>query len=131
MDKAKSTKTPMGTNGHLDLDMDDTSVDQKVYRFMIGSLLYLCVYMPNIMLRVCMCARYQTAPKEYHLRAVKTIMRYLVLTPNLDLWYPKGSHFEFIGYSDAKLMSYPVPRKRERSLHTCAQDVQITRIVTI
>jgi hypothetical protein len=28
-------------------------------------------------------------------------------------------------------MSYPVPRKRERSLHTCAQDVQITRIVTI
>jgi hypothetical protein len=27
-------------------------------------------------------------------------------------------------------MSYPVPRKRERSLHTCAQDVQITRIIT-
>jgi hypothetical protein len=29
------------------------------------------------------------------------------------------------------VMSYPVPRKRERSLHTCAQDVQITRMVTI
>jgi hypothetical protein len=29
------------------------------------------------------------------------------------------------------LLSYPVPRKREQSLHTCAQDVQITRIVTI
>jgi hypothetical protein len=28
-------------------------------------------------------------------------------------------------------MSYPVPRKKERSLHTCAQDVQITRMVTI
>jgi hypothetical protein len=28
-------------------------------------------------------------------------------------------------------VSYPVPRKRERSLHTCAQDVQITRMVTI
>jgi hypothetical protein len=28
-------------------------------------------------------------------------------------------------------MSYPVPRKRERSLHTCAQDVQITRMTTI
>jgi hypothetical protein len=24
-------------------------------------------------------------------------------------------------------MSYPVPRKKEQSLHTCAQDVQITR----
>jgi hypothetical protein len=29
------------------------------------------------------------------------------------------------------LMSYPVPRKRKRSLHTCAQDVQITRMATI
>jgi hypothetical protein len=28
-------------------------------------------------------------------------------------------------------LSYPVLRKRERSLHSCAQDVQITRIVTI
>jgi hypothetical protein len=28
-------------------------------------------------------------------------------------------------------LSYPVPRKRERSLHTCAQDVQITRMATI
>jgi hypothetical protein len=28
-------------------------------------------------------------------------------------------------------MSYPVPRNRERSLHTCAQDVQITRMATI
>jgi hypothetical protein len=27
-------------------------------------------------------------------------------------------------------VSYPVLRKRERSLHTCAQDVQITRTVT-
>jgi hypothetical protein len=30
-----------------------------------------------------------------------------------------------------KWMSYPVPRDRERSLHTCAQDVQITRMATI
>jgi hypothetical protein len=28
-------------------------------------------------------------------------------------------------------LSYPVPRNRERSLHTCAQDVQITRMATI
>jgi hypothetical protein len=28
-------------------------------------------------------------------------------------------------------LSYLVPRKRERSLHTCAQDVQITRMTTI
>jgi hypothetical protein len=41
MDKAKPIKTPMGTNGHLDLGLDDTSVDQNVYYSMIRSLLYL------------------------------------------------------------------------------------------
>jgi hypothetical protein len=54
----KPMKTPMGTNGHLDLDMGGKSIDQKVYRSMIGSLLYLCASRPAIMLSVCMCARF-------------------------------------------------------------------------
>jgi hypothetical protein len=37
MDKAKPIKTPMRTNGHLDLDLGDTSIDQKVYHCMIRS----------------------------------------------------------------------------------------------
>jgi hypothetical protein len=101
MDKAKPIKIPMGTNGHLELELGGTSVDQKVYRSMIGSLLYLCASRPDIMLSMCMCARFQAAHKDYHLRAVKRIMRHLVLTPNLGLWYHKGSHFELLGYLDA------------------------------
>jgi hypothetical protein len=31
MDKAKPIKTPMGTNGHLNLNLGGTTVDQKVY----------------------------------------------------------------------------------------------------
>jgi hypothetical protein len=96
---AKPIKTTMGTNGHLDLDTGGKSVDQKVYRSMIGSLLYLCASRPDIMLYVCMCARFQADPKEVHLRAVKRIMRYLVYTPKFGLWYPKGSSFDLIGYS--------------------------------
>jgi hypothetical protein len=56
MDKTKPIKTPMGTNVHLDLDMGGKLVDEKIYHFMIGSLLYLCASRPNIMLSVCMCA---------------------------------------------------------------------------
>jgi hypothetical protein len=111
MDKANSIKTPMGTNGHLDLDLGGTSVDQKVYRFMIGSLLYLCASRSDIMLSVCMCARFQGAPKDCHLRVVKRIMRYLVLTPNLGQWYPKGSHFELLGYSDVDYARCKMDRK--------------------
>jgi hypothetical protein len=96
MKDAKPIKTPMGTNGHLDLDIGGKSIDQKVYRSMIGSLLYLCASRPNIMLSVCMCARFQADPKEVHLRAVKRILRYLVYTPKFGLWYPQGILFRFI-----------------------------------
>jgi hypothetical protein len=69
MKDAKPIKTPMGTNGHLDLDTGGKSIDQKVYQSMIGSLLYLCASRLDIMLSVCMCARFQADPKEVHLRA--------------------------------------------------------------
>jgi hypothetical protein len=58
MDNAKPIKTPMGTNGHLDLDLGGISVDQKVYRSMIKSLLYLCASRSDIMLSMCMCIRF-------------------------------------------------------------------------
>jgi hypothetical protein len=38
-------------------------------------------------------------------------MRYLVLTPYLGLWYPKGTHFELIGYSDTDYATCKVDRK--------------------
>ena len=58
MKDAKPAKTLMGTNGHLDLDAGGKFVDQKVYRSMIGSLFYLCPSRPNIMVSVCICARF-------------------------------------------------------------------------
>jgi hypothetical protein len=74
MKDIKPAKTPMGTDGHLDLDKGGKSVDQKVYRSMIGSLLYLCANRPDIMLSICMCARFQSDPKVCHLVAVKQFL---------------------------------------------------------
>ena len=45
------------------------------------------------------------------LRAIKRILRYLVHTPNLGLWYPKGSKFDLLGYSDFDYAGYKVDRK--------------------
>ena len=101
----------MAINGHLDLNEEGKSVDQKVYRSMIGSLLYLCASRPDIMFSVCMCARFQVNPKECHLVAVKRILRYLVLTPNLDLWYPKSSTFDLLDYSDSDYAGCKVDQK--------------------
>ena len=111
MEKAKQAKTPMSSNGHLDLNEEGKPVDQKLYRSMIGSLLYLCASRPDIMLSVCMCARFQANPKDCHLVAVKRILRYLVHTQNLGLWYPKGSLFDLLGYSDSDYAGCKVDRK--------------------
>ena len=43
--------------------------------------------------------------------AVKRIFWYLVHTPNLGLWYPKGSTFELLGYSDSDYAGCKVTRK--------------------
>jgi hypothetical protein len=111
MNNAKPIKTPMPSNGHLDLNEEGKSIDQKVYRYMIGSLLYLCASRPDIILSVCMCVRFQANPKECHLMAVKIIFRYLVHTPNLGLWYSKGSTFDLLGYSDSDYAGCKVDRK--------------------
>jgi hypothetical protein len=63
------------------------------------------------MLSVRMCARFQANPKECHLSVVKRILRYLVHTPNHGLWYPKGSKFNLLGYSDFDYVGCKVDRK--------------------
>src|SRR5438128_10480660 len=111
MEGAKPVKTPMSMNGHLDLNQEGKSVDQKVYQSMIGSLLYLCASRPDIMLSVCMCARFQATPKECHLMDVKRILIYLIHTPTFGLWYPKVSSFDLLGYSDSDYASCKVDHK--------------------
>jgi hypothetical protein len=111
MKDTKPAKTPMGTDGHLDLNTGGKSIDQKVYRSMIESLLYLCASRLDIMLLVFICVRFQSDPKEFHLVAMKRILRYLVHTPYIGLWYPKGSTFDLIGYSDSNYVGCKVDRK--------------------
>jgi hypothetical protein len=111
MKDAKPAKTLMGTDRHLDLDKGGKSVDQKAYRSMIGSLLYICASRLDIMLSVCMCARFQSDPKECHLVAMKRILRCLVHMPCLGIWYPKGSTYDLIEYLDSDYAGCKVDRK--------------------
>ncbi|CAN1780947.1 Retrovirus-related Pol polyprotein from transposon RE1 [Linum perenne] len=69
---------------------------------MIGSLHYLTSSRPDILFSVCLCARFQSCPKESHLSIVKHIFRYLKGTQNLGLWYPAASDSILIGYSHYK-----------------------------
>jgi hypothetical protein len=62
------------------------------------------------MLSICMCATFQSDPKECHLVVVKRILIYLVSTPCFEIWYPKGSTFDLIRYSNSDYAGCKVDR---------------------
>ena len=91
MEACKATTTPMSTNCYLEADEVRPEVHQTMYRALIGSLLYLTASRPDIMFDVCLCARFQSCPKESHLKASKRILKYLKGKINMGLWYPSLS----------------------------------------
>ncbi|KAI3681723.1 hypothetical protein L6452_36527 [Arctium lappa] len=109
--QTSAMKTPMAPPLTLNKDPSGKPVNVTAYRGMIGSLLYLTASRPDIMYSTCLCARYQSEPKESHLIAVKRIFRYLKGTPNLGLWYPKDSGFDLTGYSDSDFAGCKLDRK--------------------
>jgi hypothetical protein len=86
-------------------------VDQKEYRSMIGSLLYLTATRPDIQFSVCLCTHFQASPRTSHRQAVKRIFRYLRYTPELGLWYSASSSLSLLGFSDADFAGCRVDRK--------------------
>ena len=68
---SKSLDIPMSSICKLDKDVKRKKIFQKLYRDMIGSLLYLTASRPDIMYSTCMCARFQSDPIESHLIVVK------------------------------------------------------------
>jgi hypothetical protein len=95
MEDSKAMMTPMSTTTTLDGDEEGEHVDQKEYRSMIGSLLYLTATRPDIQFSVCLCAR------TSHRQAVKRIFKYLRHTPDFGLWYSASSSLVLHGFSDA------------------------------
>ncbi|GKE18123.1 retrovirus-related pol polyprotein from transposon TNT 1-94 [Tanacetum coccineum] len=106
-----SVKCPMLPPNNLGPDKSGVSVNETLFRGMIGSLMYLTASRPDIQFSTCLCARYQANSKESHLVAVKRICRYLKRTPNLGLWYPKGSGFDLKAYSDSDYVGCNLDRK--------------------
>ncbi|GKD44607.1 retrovirus-related pol polyprotein from transposon TNT 1-94 [Tanacetum coccineum] len=74
MEKGQSICTPMATKPKLDADLSGEPVDQTNYHSKIESLMYLTSSRPDIV---------QAG------------------TINMGRWYPKGSGFELIAFSDA------------------------------
>ncbi|GKE85957.1 hypothetical protein Tco_1559699 [Tanacetum coccineum] len=77
--------TPMETSKPLLKDVEAEDVDVHLHRSMIGSLMYLTAFRPDIMFDVCQ--------------------------PKLGLWYPKDSPFDLEAYTDSDYAGASLDRK--------------------
>jgi hypothetical protein len=66
IEDSKAMTTLMSMTTALDADDEGEHIDQKEYRSMIGSLLYLMAMRTDIQFSLCLCARFQASPRISH-----------------------------------------------------------------
>jgi hypothetical protein len=85
MAELKLVSTPMSSVASLGPDEDGEAVEQREYRNMIDSLLYLTATRPNIQFAVGLCVRFQVSPCSSHRTAVQRVFRYLKHTLEFEI----------------------------------------------
>jgi hypothetical protein len=111
MAELKPVSTPMSSTASLGPDEDGDAVDQREYRSMINSLLYLTVTRPDIQFVVGLCTRFQSSPRSSHRMAVQRVLRYLKHTLEFGIWYSNSSSLNLVGFSDADFAGCGIDRK--------------------
>jgi hypothetical protein len=101
---------PHFTTWHV-LDEDGETVDQREYRSMIDSLLYLTATRLDIQFVVGLCTRFEASPRSTHRTAVQRVFRYLKRTPEFGIWYSASSSLDLVDFSDADFAGCGIDRK--------------------
>jgi hypothetical protein len=111
MTELKPVSTPMSSTALLGLDEDGEAMDQREYRSMIGSLLYLTATRPDIQFAVGLCVRFQASPRSSHWMAVQQIFRFREHTPEIGIWYSTSSSLDLVGFSNADFAGCGIDQK--------------------
>ena len=120
----------MATTTKLDKDEQGKNIDIKLYRSMIGSLLYSMASRPDIIFSACLCARFHSCSKESHLIAVKHIIRRLKGTIRMGLWYPKIRQFFMTSFSDVDYAGCRVDRKSTSGTYQFLENCLVSWLIS-
>jgi hypothetical protein len=111
MAELKPVSAPMSSVASLGPDDDGEAVDQREYRSMISSLMYLTAIRSDIQFIVGLCAHFQSSPRSSHRTTVHRIFRYLKHTPEFGIWYSASSSLDLVGFFDADFVGCRIDRK--------------------
>ncbi|KAL0553584.1 hypothetical protein IC582_007484 [Cucumis melo] len=100
MSMTRNKWTPAAT--HVKLTKEGAEVDHKLYRSIVGNLLYLTASRSDIAYAVGICAGYQADPRITYLEAVKRILKYVHGTSDFGMMYFYDTTTPtLVGYCDA------------------------------
>lgn len=77
MDECKSVDTSMSQNEKLMKEVEVEKIDEKIYRSLVGCLMYLTSTRPDILHSVSLLSRFTNCATETHLKAAKRVLRYV------------------------------------------------------
>ncbi|KAI5355814.1 hypothetical protein L3X38_008709 [Prunus dulcis] len=97
----KAVSTPLAMNEKLSKEDGSEQADEKVYRQIVGSLLYLTATRPDIMFAASLLARYMHGPTKKHMGTAKRVLRYIQGTLDYGIAYEKGKEAMLVGYCDS------------------------------
>jgi hypothetical protein len=100
MAELKPVSTLMSMATSLDPDKNGEVADQREYRSMTGSLLYLTTTRPDTQFIVCLCAHFQGSPRSSNQTVVQQIFMFLKHTLEFGILY-SASSLDLVGFSDA------------------------------
>jgi hypothetical protein len=101
----------MSSTASLGPDENGETVDQREYKSMIGSLLYLTATRSDIQFTMGLHARFQAFPYSSHRMTVQWIFRYLKHTAEFRIWYSASFSLDLVGFSDADFAGCGIDRK--------------------
>lgn len=101
MKLCKHIMSPMAVNEKLQDDASETCSDPRLCRSLIGKLLYVTRSWPDICFAVNFLSQFMNQPSKNYFTATKRVVRYLVGTRELGLWYTHGDEGVLEAFSDS------------------------------
>ena len=79
--------TPISTGVKIGNDEDSEKEDDSMYRCLIGCHLYLTASKPDILFVVSFLSRFMHSPRDTHLKAAKSVLRYIKGTSKFGIFF--------------------------------------------
>ena len=111
MEDCKPAPSPFQFGVKLSATCTSPKVDATLYRQLVGSLLYLTHFCPDLSFAIGRVSHYMQTPHESHWKAAKRILQYIRGTIQFGIHYSTGGKPLLVGFTDSDWTSNPDDRK--------------------